>query len=581
MGPLRLEGGELVDAGAFVLLLAVGFGFDAAANRTSISLLASGRDLAWAGGAVLAGWLLRHRVRRLWHGLGHFVDRYGLWTLLLCTAATLGFLASAPGRIETVGEPAGTTSLAALVGTLVGLLQLTPAHRDAAFHRLRHLGWLTPALYAGSFLVCALALFTFVTLGNDLRFEGVRDPSRDLAPWKVASFYLWHFAALLPLTDLPETLRWAEPLRYRGSDVGRLVVVFQVITVTSIFAAFRAYWKFRHSPGGEPPAATFTARRGSLALTFGAALLPWEPERWRVVDRPLARLTHARVARRGAPLRDGGFSADGAAVATAGDDGSVRVWTVRDRREAMRIPDQDLVRAVALSPDGRLVAAVALDGTARVWSTSDGRETLRLEHDAALHDVAFSADGRRLAAAGGPSSVVWELPGGARVARFEQPARYQPVLALSRDGRLLATGGDDPPVRLASVPGGHEVRTLEDGGGAVRDLAFSPDGRMLATAHPGVPRGVRLWPLEGGEPRLIPHDDAVLGVAFSADGTRLASIDMTPDARVWRLPEGELLDRVRLDDWGRRVALSADGRLLLTVLYRAVCLWPVPSPHRR
>jgi hypothetical protein len=211
-GSIRLEHGQIIDLAALVVLIVIGVGLKVAEHRTGVVVLGTAANAAWLGSAVLAGWLVRNRLRlvrnrvqHLWRRLGGLVDDHGLWVLVLCALTAPGFLASAPGRIKTIGEIAGPTFAATLVGTFVGLLQLAPKHRDRAFRRLRHLGWLTPVLYSGCFFVCALAFFTQLTLLSGVRFEAVRD---------VTALAAWRVVPRSPVSSVPVRgvrARWGEP----------------------------------------------------------------------------------------------------------------------------------------------------------------------------------------------------------------------------------------------------------------------------------------------------------------------------------------------------------------------------------
>jgi PQQ-like domain/WD domain, G-beta repeat len=219
------------------------------------------------------------------------------------------------------------------------------------------------------------------------------------------------------------------------------------------------------------------------------------------------------------------FSSDGQLVVTA--DADARIWvrdaaTGRTSYSLHMAPQTGRIGAVAFNRRVKVIAAVVHGSSIAIWDVSDGRciRELLLTRGA-VQRVALSADARFLAAASDNGTLrCWSLSNGS-LHGVDSSVGGVASLAVSTDGRWMASVSAHPGVQLRELPGGRALRSLATGGGVSRVAA---SGRLLAALGSG--DRLAVWEVATGAVR---HETEVAagkvnGLALAPDGQRVAFV---------------------------------------------------------
>jgi WD40 repeat protein len=268
-----------------------------------------------------------------------------------------------------------------------------------------------------------------------------------------------------------------------------------------------------------------------------------------------------------APVFAVAFSPDGSHLATASNDGTVKVWDVTRGTELATLRGHRAgVGSVAYSPDGSRIASGSGDGTVKVWDANSGTEITTLRgHTDSVHCVAYSPDGSRLATGDNQKAKVWDTKTNAEVVTLRGHTDSVMSVAYSPDGSRIATasGNHDRTVKVWDAKSGTEIATLRGHTAQVFSVAFSSDGSYLTSASYD---GVRVWDAKnGGEVlNLGGKGSTVLSVAYSPDGSRIACAS-DDTVKVWDARSGtEVLTLRGHSARVNSVVYSPDGSRMAT-----------------
>lgn len=244
-------------------------------------------------------------------------------------------------------------------------------------------------------------------------------------------------------------------------------------------------------------------------------------------------------------VNDVAYDPEGVFVVSASKDRTLRIWDVGTRRMRRELRGtRTAATAVAVDSKRNVIVSGGSDNVVRFFDAVSGRRLREYSvrgRQGLVCDLLVDAGGDMVLVSGGPFDATSLRIHGVNietaaymneryvVAEGEAAAG---MIAASADGRTFALGGSAGVLSLWAP--GIAARRSTGHVGPINGVAVTPDGQLAATA--GQDQTVRIWDVASGAKvaQLLGHSKSVNGVAFAPDGSWLVSVSSDRTARLWR-----------------------------------------------
>ncbi|MBI3822361.1 MAG: WD40 repeat domain-containing protein [Planctomycetes bacterium] len=221
-----------------------------------------------------------------------------------------------------------------------------------------------------------------------------------------------------------------------------------------------------------------------------------------------------------------------------------------------------------MSTTYRLVLLIAFASIAGPSSAQEFRRTGDIAiGGGAGYSVAFMPDGKRVVVGGnhrnGGVLQAWEVADNKYLRDFKGHTDEVWAVAVSPDGKSIASGSQDKTARIWDFATGNEITQLPKFAGRVTAVAFSPDNKTLLAAS--FDKSAVLYDIEAKKVKftLKAHTDVVLGVAFSPDGKTCATVGKDKTVVIWNPDTGKIVRGMKFPDSFSSVTFTPDSKKIL------------------
>ncbi|MBN2574075.1 MAG: PQQ-binding-like beta-propeller repeat protein [Deltaproteobacteria bacterium] len=232
---------------------------------------------------------------------------------------------------------------------------------------------------------------------------------------------------------------------------------------------------------------------------------------------------------------------DGERALSAGEDGSVRIWSLASGEQLAMFQTPGPVKQIGIEGAGREVVCLATDRSVRVYSTEGGMLVRKIEAPANAKWAKVCADGH-LAAFGLPDNEVglWRCLEGKALVSSKMPFEVRDIEAATGSQLVVSVGGqlailDLPRLRFVALPLTTHLAFIHTDipGTKLNEAFMSAPGAVPGTASIGAEKDIPAVILPGGRGTLDLLRISAGGAYVAATETANLFLGATSAIRVW------------------------------------------------
>jgi WD40 repeat protein len=231
-------------------------------------------------------------------------------------------------------------------------------------------------------------------------------------------------------------------------------------------------------------------------------------------------------------------------IITAGQDKNIKIIDIASGKVVKTLSGHtNLINSLAISPSNDLLVSGSYDNTVNIWQISTGKLLRSLKgHTDKIWSVAISPNGNEIVSAGRDKTIlIWDVKTGAILKTLIGSVTGVTCVLFTPNGKQVISGSSDKVIRVWDIASSKQLFTLSNqgDGDTIGAITITSDGKYLLSGGKDNPNSIRLWDLQTKSLlwNFIGHTDLVTSLVITPDNLQLISSSQDKRINIWQIPK--------------------------------------------